>query len=138
MAESLARKLLADRLNCRVEELEDRGVIVQSAGLSAMPGGGAAHEAIEVMSGYGLDLSQHESQPLTGQIVRYADKIWPMTRSHKQAILSQWPESGPRTELLAVDQSDIVDPIGGPPEVYRKCAARLREELEARIAKLEL
>ncbi len=138
MAESLARKLLADRLQCRVEELEDRGVIVQSAGLSAMPGGGAAQEAVEVMSGFGLDLSQHESQTLTGQMVRYADMILPMTRSHRQAILQQWPEAGPRTELLAVDQSDIVDPIGGPPEVYRKCAARLREELEARIAKLEL
>ncbi len=122
MAETLARKLLADRLQCRPDELEDRGVLVQSAGLSAMPGGGAAHEAVEVMSNFGLDLSHHESQPLTGQMVRYADLILTMTRSHRQAILSQWPEAGPRTELLALDQSDIADPIGGVPEVYKKCA----------------
>jgi protein-tyrosine phosphatase len=138
MAEAIARKLIADRLRCRPDELEDRGVIVQSAGLSAMGGGPAATEAMDVMSAIGLDLAAHESQPLTGQMVRYADLIFPMTRSHRQAILSQWPEAASRTELLAVDQSDIADPIGGPPDVYRRCAVQLQQELEARIAKLEL
>lgn len=138
MAEAIARKLIADRLHCRPDELEDRGVIVQSAGLSAMGGGPAATEAIEVMSAIGLDLGAHESQPLTGQMVRYADLIFPMTRSHRQAILSQWPEAASRTELLAIDQSDIADPIGGPPDVYRRCAIQLQQELEARIAKLDL
>jgi tRNA threonylcarbamoyl adenosine modification protein (Sua5/YciO/YrdC/YwlC family) len=138
MAETIARKLIADRLGCRTEQLEDRGVIVQSAGLSAMSGGCAAQEAVDVMTSMGLDVSAHESQPLTGQMVRNADIILPMTRSHRQAILSQWPDAGKRTELLALDQSDIPDPIGGPPEVYRRCAEQLRGELESRIAKLEL
>jgi protein-tyrosine-phosphatase len=118
--------------------LEDRGVIVQSAGLSAMSGGCAAQEAVDVMAAMGLDCSAHESQPLTGQMVRNADVILTMTRSHRQAILSQWPEAGQRTELLAGDQSDIPDPIGGPPDVYQRCAEQLRGELEARVAKLEL
>jgi tRNA threonylcarbamoyl adenosine modification protein (Sua5/YciO/YrdC/YwlC family) len=138
MAETIARKMIADRLGCRIEELEDRGVIVQSAGLSAMSGGCAAPEAVDVMAAMGLDVSAHESQPLTGQMVRNADIIFPMTRSHRQAIISQWPDAGKRTELLAVDQSDIPDPIGGPPDVYRRCAEQLRGELESRIAKLEL
>ncbi len=138
MAETIARKLIADRLGCRGDQLEDRGVIVQSAGLSAMSGGSAAQEAVDVMSAMGLDVSAHESQPLTGQMVRNADMIFPMTRSHRQAILSQWPDAGRRTELLAVDQSDIPDPIGGPPEVYQRCAEQLRNEIEARVAKLEL
>jgi tRNA threonylcarbamoyl adenosine modification protein (Sua5/YciO/YrdC/YwlC family) len=138
MAETIARKLIADRLGCRTEELEDRGVIVQSAGLSAMSGGGAAQEAVDIMAAMGLDVSAHESQPLTGQMVRNADIILPMTRSHRQAIVSQWPDAAKRTELLAVDQSDIPDPIGGPPDVYRRCAEQLRGELESRIAKLEL
>ncbi len=90
------------------------------------------------MAAMGLDVSAHESQPLSGQMVRNADIILPMTRSHRQAIISQWPDAGKRTELLAVDQSDIPDPIGGPPDVYRRCAEQLRGELESRIAKLEL
>ena len=138
MAEVLARKLIAERIGCRPDELEDHGVIVQSAGLSAMPGGGAASEAVDVMGSLGLDLSAHESQPLTMQMVRYADVIWPMTRSHRQMILAQWPEAGPRTELLATDQHDIADPVGGPAEVYRRCAEELQTELVARVAKLEL
>jgi tRNA threonylcarbamoyl adenosine modification protein (Sua5/YciO/YrdC/YwlC family) len=138
MAEAISRKLIADRLGCRIDQLEDRGVIIQSAGLSAMSGGGAATEAIEVMSAMGLDLTTHESQPLTGQMVRYADMVLPMTRTHRQTILSQWPDAASRTELLAVDQTDISDPIGGPRDVYRRCAAQLRTELEARVAKLEL
>jgi tRNA threonylcarbamoyl adenosine modification protein (Sua5/YciO/YrdC/YwlC family) len=138
MAETIARKMIADRLGCRIDQLEDRGVIVQSAGLSAMSGGSAAQEAVDVLAAMGLDVSAHESQPLTGQMVRNADMIFAMTRSHRQAILSQWPEAGSRTELLAVDHSDIADPIGGPPEVYQRCAEQLRSELEARVAKLEL
>jgi protein-tyrosine phosphatase len=138
MAEAIARKLIADKLGCRPDQLEDHGVIVQSAGLSAMGGGPAASEAMDVVASMGLDLSAHESQPLTGQMVRYADMIFPMTRSHRQAILSQWPDAASRTELLAVDQSDVADPIGGPPDVYRRCAAQLQAELEARVAKLEL
>jgi protein-tyrosine-phosphatase len=138
MAEAIARKLIADRLGCRTDQLEDRGVIVQSAGLSAMSGGGAAAEAIEILSAMGMDLAAHESQPLTGQMVRYADMILTMTRAHRQSILSQWPDAAARTELLAIDQTDIADPIGAPPDVYRRCAAQLRTELEARVAKLEL
>ncbi len=138
MAEAIARKLIADKLGCRGDQLEDRGVIVQSAGLSAMGGGPAAMEAMDVVASMGLDLSAHESQPLSGQMVRYADMIFPMTRSHRQAILSQWPEAAGRTELLAVDQTDIADPIGGPPDVYRRCADQLQAELAARVAALDV
>ncbi len=138
MAEAIARKLIADRVKCRLDELEDRGVIVQSAGLSAMHGGCAAEEAVEIVASMGLDLSTHESQSLTPQLIRYADQIFTMTRSHRQGILAQWPEAASRTQLLAVDQSDIADPIGGPPEVYKKCAEQLRRELEIRVAELEL
>ncbi len=138
MAEAIARKILAERLKCGVEELEDRGVIVQSAGLSAMMGGGAASEAVDVVAAMGCDLSAHESQPITNQMVRYADVIWTMTRMHRQSVIGRWPEAAARTELLALDQSDIADPVGGPPDVYRKCAEHLRTTLEARLKKLEL
>ena len=50
MAEVLARKLIAERIGCRPDELEDHGVIVQSAGLSGDDGGGAAAEAIATWS----------------------------------------------------------------------------------------
>lgn len=138
MAETIAKKLLADRLGCRIEELQDHGVLVASAGISAMMGGFPSPEAVDVLSDMGLDLRDHESQPLTEQLVRHADVVCAMTRSHRQAIVSQWPQAAPRTRLLCDDQSDVADPIGGPTEMYRRCAAQLKSELETLVQRLEL
>ena len=41
MAEAIARKMLAARLACPPEDLEDRGIIVGSAGVAAVMGGNA-------------------------------------------------------------------------------------------------
>jgi tRNA threonylcarbamoyl adenosine modification protein (Sua5/YciO/YrdC/YwlC family) len=137
MAEAICRQLLAERLGCKIDELEEKGVSVMSAGLSAYLGGRPATEAVEVMQSIGIDLSQHESQPLTAQLVRHADVIWTMTRSHRQAILAQWPEAASRCELLCLDLRDIPDPIGGPIELYQQCAQQIKAELEGRLKQIE-
>jgi protein-tyrosine phosphatase len=136
MAETLCKKLLADRLGCRLEELEDRGVLVQSAGLSAMMGGFPALEAVEVMSEMGLNLRDHESQPLTEALVRHADVIVTMTRAHRRSVVSEWPEAAERTRLMCQDGGDVADPIGGPTEMYRHCAAQIKGELDALVDSL--
>ncbi len=138
MAEVMCRKMIADRIGCKPNELGDRGVMVMSAGLSAMMGGRPSPEAVSVMSKMGLQLADHESQPLTTQLVRSADLIWTMTRSHRQAIASQWPEALARTFVLAGDRGDIADPIGGPVEFYEKCAQQIKAELEQRVRELDL
>jgi protein-tyrosine phosphatase len=140
MAEALCRKILADRLGCKPDyhELEEKGVIVMSAGLSAYMGGRPSPEAVDVMRSMNVDLSQHESQPLTVQLIRHADVIWTMTRSHRQAILAQWPEAANRCELLCMDLRDIPDPIGGPVELYQRCAEQIKAELEGRLKQLEI
>src|SRR5262245_61397241 len=56
MAEVLRKKRIADRLGCNIQELDDRGVVIMSAGLSAPPGGRSAAEAIQTMQERGLDL----------------------------------------------------------------------------------
>jgi protein-tyrosine phosphatase len=138
MAEMLCRDMLAKRLKCRIDELEDRGVVVMSAGVAGMLGGTATRDAIEAVSELGLDLSGHGTQPLTEPLVRHADLIYAMTRSHRDAIIAQWPSAAERTELLAADGSDICDPIGGPIERYRHCLARMQAELKTRTNELEL
>jgi protein-tyrosine phosphatase len=112
--------------------------MVMSAGLSAMMGARPSPEGVVVLENVGLNLSDHESQTLTAQLVRHADIIWTMTRSHRLAIASQWPEALGRTFVLSEDQSDIADPIGGPLEFYERCAQQIKRELEKRVAKLDL
>src|SRR5262249_2903433 len=75
MAEALLKKRIADRLGCKVEELDDRGVVVMSAGLSAPPGGRAAAEAVQTMQERHLDLTLHESQPISERLVKFADCV---------------------------------------------------------------
>jgi protein-tyrosine-phosphatase len=101
-------------------------------------GGRATAEAVHVLSELGLDLSGHESQPLTEQLVRHADFIYTMTHSHRLALLSQWPEAAQRTFVLCPDESDVADPIGGPPELYRTCAEQIAAALEVRMKDIPL
>jgi protein-tyrosine phosphatase len=138
MAEAICRELIAKRLGCKSEELEDKGVLVMSAGIAAMMGGRATHEAMQSMELIGLDLNNHETQPLTESLVRHADLIFTMTQSHREAILAQWPSASGRTRLLSRDGSDICDPIGGPLERYEHCALQIRQELAVQVEKLEL
>ncbi|HEX4129985.1 MAG TPA: Sua5/YciO/YrdC/YwlC family protein [Pirellulales bacterium] len=136
MAEGMFRRAVADRLGCRPEEVEDRGIIVTSAGIAAMNGGRASPEAVIVMREMGIDLERHESQPLTEALVRHADLILTMTRSHRQAVLSQWPDAVERTKLVSRLSADVADPVGGPAELYRRCATQVRGELDAWLDEL--
>ena len=136
MAEWLCRKLLAERLGWPIHELEDRGVIVLSAGIAALGGGRPAGEAVEAMAALGLDLNQHETQPLDDSLVRQADVIFAMTQSHRQGIIGQWPSAMERTRLLSASGEDIPDPIGGPTERYEVCARQIRIELETHLPEL--
>jgi protein-tyrosine phosphatase len=138
MAEAICRHELAQRLKCSANDLEEHGVLVSSAGLSAMMGGRAAAEAVAVMSEMGIDRASHASQPLGAQLIRHADVIWTMTQSHRQAILSEWPEAAGRVHLLSVEGGDVADPIGGPIEQYRRCAEQIKTELASRLRDLEI
>jgi protein-tyrosine phosphatase len=133
MAEALFRQAVAERLGCKPEDIDRHGVVAASAGISAWGGGKASTHAVEAMRERGGDLSGHESQPLTENLVRQADVIWTMTASHRAAILARFPEAGGRVAMLSADRVDVIDPIGGSLENYRKCARQIHEHLTARL-----
>lgn len=137
MAEVLLRKHLADKLGVKLEELEDHGVMVMSAGVAAAAGSRPAPEAVMAMKQRGLDLSLHESQPLTDRLVRFADLILTMTRSHREAIVSSFPEAAARTHMISRNRGDVSDPIGGPAELYRRCADQIEAYLETWVEEWE-
>jgi protein arginine phosphatase len=138
MAELLLRKRLADKLGCQIGDLEDRGVLVLSAGTSASPGGRAAEEAIAAMKERGLDLTGHETQPLDERLVTFADVILTMTRNHRDAIVSCYPQAASRTFVLSRGRGDVSDPIGGPQDLYRRCADQIDAYLAEWVCELDL
>ncbi|WP_018248208.1 arsenate reductase/protein-tyrosine-phosphatase family protein [Orenia marismortui] len=84
MAEALLKDLLVDA--------GKEGYEVKSAGISAFKGGSAASQAIEVMKDSDIDLTTHQTTPLTKNLVKEADIILTMTQRHKLYVLDQYPE----------------------------------------------
>jgi len=133
MAEAIFRRMAAERLGCETDEVDGRGVVVASAGLAAWGGGPASPAAVEAAGELRGDLSAHESQPLTEALVRQADVILTMTAAHRDAILAQFPDAAGRVSMLDPGRRDVIDPIGGPLETYRRCAAQIAGHVAARM-----
>jgi protein-tyrosine phosphatase len=136
MAEGLFRKLLSERLKCPEDELVDRGYMAASAGVAAVRGSPPSPEGVEILLDRGVDLRGHESQPVTPQLLSQADQIFTMTRSHRDLLAREFPESASRVELLARDGTDIIDPIGAGIEEYRRCADQIEADLQQIIREL--
>ena len=133
MAEAICEKLLANRLGCPIDDLENRGYLILSAGISAVQDDCASPMAKEVIAGYDLCLEEHRSQPLTETLLRFADQIYVLARNHREAILSFWPRVDMRLQVLRPDGGDVADPIGGNYDVYHQCANEIENAIAARI-----
>lgn len=122
MAEAIARKMLRDR------KKQDQ-VQVSSAGTAALPNAGATEQAIAVLEEMGINLREHKATLLTPDLVKEADLVLTMTGAHKEQVKRLIPEAKEKVFTLAEFAgagTDILDPIGGPVDVYRQCAADLR------------
>ena len=95
MAEAICKVLLARRLGCPVDQLEQRGFVVRSAGVSAATGEPAATHAIDVVRALGGSLENHRSRRIAANLVRQADCIFAMTVDHLDALLEPYPRSSP-------------------------------------------
>ena len=129
MAEGLFRSLLSDRLKCREDELPSRGFQVGSAGVAALPGAPASPNALEVLDQAGIDLTGHASQPVTEQLVAWADLVLTMTARHQSAVVGAFPDSLSKVQLLC-PEGDVSDPFGGSLRDYQECGEQIRQCLE--------
>ncbi len=137
MAAALCRKLLAERLGCRMEDLEARGYGVHSAGAFASAGAPAASGAVAAMRNRGLDISPHRTQPLTPELIYAADHIFVMGRSHLEEVTRLVRGAEEKTRLLD-EQEEIHDPIGGADDVYETCARHIENALRRRLEEITL
>jgi L-threonylcarbamoyladenylate synthase len=129
MAEVLARRAIAGKLEVSEEELEKKGINVISAGSFALPGARATPQAVEAASELGTDLSKHRSRTLSVELIHQADFIFTMGRSHLAAVAALVPSAMQRTVPLN-PEGEIDDPIGGDTTLYLALARRLEELIE--------
>jgi len=132
MAEAIARHVMAQHLGVSEEQLENKGVIVMSAGSWAMPGARATPQAVDAVKTLGADLSKHRSRPLSVELIHQADIIFAMQRSHLQAVTSLVPAAVEKTVTLD-PAGDVEDPIGGDASLYNELAIMLKSLIEKRL-----
>jgi protein-tyrosine phosphatase len=138
MAEGMFKHRLAERLGCRIDELPARGYVVSSAGVSALPNDPAAEDSIDALREFGIDISNHRSRLASADLLARADDVIAMTRNHLLTIVNRYPVLSGSLRLLCGPDGDLDDPIGGGPDVYRKCAATIHQHVDRLIIEMGL
>lgn len=136
IAEAFCRKMLADRLGIDPERLEEHSYTVLSGGLAGGFAAPASGKAIGVMHEMGADISNHLSQTITAEMIKYADHTMVMTPDQMDKVLKLAPGAKGRVTLLDPKGQSVEDPHGGDLETYRRTASLIRRALEKRIKEL--
>lgn len=137
MAEVICQKLLAEQLRVPIDELENKGYVVLSAGVATQNFCPASEQARQVVSQeYGLSLDEHASHLFDSAFAQIADVVLTMSNSHKEALLRSFPELNDRISVLRNDGLDIADPYGAPTSVYLSCAKQIESQIRSRLPEL--
>ena len=135
MAEGIFRRYLAEKLKCSVDQLEEMGYKIMSAGVMNALGGPASKEAVATCEAKGIDIKAHRSKTISPQLINQCDLIFVMERTHCDAVTALNPEATNKCMLLAQDR-DIPDPIGQPREYYGHCAQLIEQAVKQRLGEL--
>lgn len=122
---------------------KQKGIRLISAGIIASNGLPASPNAIKVMTEEGIDISNHQTVPLTRVLVEMADIVFVMTQWHKLEVIGLLEKPGKEVYLVkefvkkpSNNDFDIQDPIGKPVDVYRKCRDELKECIPGIVKKI--
>lgn len=113
---------------------------IASAGTWAMNGQPASYNAELAMEARGLDLSQHQAQRVTRQLLASYALVLVMERNHKEALRLEFPEFKNRIYLLSemIDQwFDVADPYGSDLADYQATARELEGILKKGYSMIE-
>lgn len=135
MAESLFRHELSSRLSLSLDELNRAGYHVHSAGTYGAEGEPASEGAVVELARRGQSLASHRSRRLTAEMIDRAERIFVMTPEHRSVVAALSPSAERRVVLLD-PAGAIADPIGGPPELYRRSAEQIEQAVRTRIEEL--
>lgn len=117
----------------------DKDIIVNSAGVCAMPNQPASENAIIALKSENIDISNHKSSQVTMEMIEDSDIILTMTNSHKQVILQSAPQVESKVYTLKEYvglNGDITDPFGGSIGVYEASLKDIKSALEKLIDKI--
>lgn len=129
MAEGIARKLA-----------EERGMSLElkSAGTHARSDWTATPEAVQVCGEIGVDISGHQAQRLSSELVEWADHVLVMEEMHAYAVQAcDWRAPFKVWKMGEfVGKKQIDDPVGQSVRRYRKCRDLLQRAVDGALERL--
>jgi protein-tyrosine phosphatase len=135
MAEGIFRKYLAEKSQCKVDQLDKIGYKVCSAGVINQVGFPASTEAITACAAKGIDIGAHKNKRLSKELIEESDFIFAMERVHQEQTIALSPNAVNKCLLLAGDE-EIHDPIGRPQKFFDSCAERIEKAVKIKISEL--
>ncbi|WP_394138576.1 low molecular weight protein arginine phosphatase [Cytobacillus oceanisediminis] len=117
------------------------GVEVKSAGVFAADGSDASAHTKKVLEEQGIQL-EHKSSGMTESLADWATYILTMTSGHKGTVLAMFPGAAGKTYTLKefagqAGAGDIIDPYGGPVEIYRCTFEDMTETIDQILNRLK-
>lgn len=118
----------------------DKQFEVRSAGLAALPGQDANEHVIQLLAARGIEV-KHEAQPISAELMEWADLVLTMTHSQALALKERFPQHADRiSPLIAyVDpeekEIDIDDPFGADRQVYEHTLRQIEGWLDRLVDK---
>lgn len=127
----MAEKLLQHALAAETGPHKNLQVI--SAGVAAGYGDPASTNSVRALKKVGLSLDQHQSQPLTQELLDRAFAVFGMTDSHLDILHAYYGKLPKRLHLFRglMENADheIPDPYGGPLPLYMDCLDSMVEAI---------
>jgi protein-tyrosine-phosphatase len=139
---NICRSPMAEALfNARARRMgEETLLFAESAGTWSLENNPASGNAVIAMAQRGIDLSKHRGRTITRQMVESADVIIAMTRDHRDAMLSEFPDQRAKIHLMGELKDrvfDVGDPYGGTLIEYESCARQLEQLIDAGYDKIK-
>ena len=140
---NICRSALAELLlRQKLEAGRLAGFEVKSAGVGTKPDLVCPPEMLDVLKKLGLDGTKHKSQPLSGELVDWADLILAMEGMQQMLVATRFPRSVAKVRVLkkyvqAPGDADIEDPFRQSKKVYESSAAEIRQAVEKLFEKLK-
>lgn len=135
----MAEKLLQHALNAEGAPLNQLKVV--SAGVASGYSDPASSNSVIALKKVKLDLSRHQSQPVTQDLIDQAFAIFGMTDSHIDALKYYHSDLPARVHLLREfigegEDPQIPDPYGQDLNAYKACLDSMIEAIPSVVAYL--
>jgi protein-tyrosine phosphatase len=135
---NVCRSPAAAELWLRVAKRSGQPAKALSAGVQARAGQAAHPVMVELLAGYGCNLTDHASRQFSARLARQADLILVMESVHQRSVVSFAPEMAGRVMLLGHwGEGPVHDPVGRSRADYVDCLEHMECAMESWLEHLQ-